>query len=201
MTPLAPTLINASANTSPMDESLFPAIVAICWIDFLFLMSMGVAIFSTPAVTASTALLIPRASAIGSAPAAIILRPSRKIASARTVAVVVPSPATSFVLLAASLTSWAPRFSNGSSSSMSSATVTPSLVTFGEPQPLSSTAFRPRGPRVLRTARANLLTPASSGCLASSSKTICLATCEFLLWMTIWPTEQAGECSAKSQKP
>ena len=63
------------------------------------------------AVTASTALLIPRASAIGSAPAAIIFRPSRKIASASTVAVVVPSPATSFVLLAASLTSWAPRFS------------------------------------------------------------------------------------------
>ena len=29
---------------------------------------------------------------------------------------------------------------------MSSATVTPSLVTLGEPQPLSSTALRPRGP-------------------------------------------------------
>ena len=32
---------------------------------------------------------------------------------------------------------------------MSSATVTPSLVTLGDPQPLSSTAFRPRGPSVL----------------------------------------------------
>ena len=39
---------------------------------------------------------------------------------------------------------------------MSSATVTPSLVTLGEPQPLSSTALRPRGPSVLRTARASL---------------------------------------------
>ena len=64
---------------------------------------------------------------------------------------------------AASLTSWAPRFSSGSSSSISSATVTPSLVTFGDPQPLSKTALRPRGPRVLRTARASLLTPASKG--------------------------------------
>src|SRR5262249_43985419 len=64
----------------------------------------------------------------------------------------------------------------GSASSMSSATVTPSLVTFGEPQPLSSTALRPRGPRVLRTARASLETPASSGCRASSSKTICFDT-------------------------
>src|SRR5258707_2922127 len=98
------------------------------------------------------------------------------MASARTVAVVVPSPATSLVLLAASFTSWAPRFSNGSSNSMSSATVTPSLVTLGEPQPLSSTALRPRGPRVLRTALANFDTPAINGCRASSSNTICFAT-------------------------
>ena len=42
---------------------------------------------------------------------------------------------------------------------MSSATVTPSLVTFGEPHPLSSTALRPRGPNVLRTACAQLRNP------------------------------------------
>ena len=118
---------------------------------------------------------MPRLSAIASAPAAIILRPSRKMPSASTVAVVVPSPATSLVLLAASLTSCAPRFSNGSSSSMSWATVTPSLVTLGEPQPLSSTALRPRGPSVLRTARANFSTPAANGARASSSNTICFA--------------------------
>ena len=79
-------------------------------------------------------------------------------------------------MIAASFTSCAPRFSNGSSRSMSSATVTPSLVTLGEPQPLSSTALRPRGPSVLLTARASFDTPASSGWRASSSNTICFAT-------------------------
>src|SRR5262245_46132102 len=93
--------------------------------------------------------------------------------SARTVAVVVPSPATSLVLLAASFTSWAPIFSYGSCSSMSSATVTPSLVTVGLPQPLSRTALRPRGPSVLRTARASLLTPDNSFCRASSLYASC----------------------------
>ena len=52
----------------------------------------------TCSTTASTALSMPRFSAIGSAPAARALRPSLKIASARTVAVVVPSPAASEVL-------------------------------------------------------------------------------------------------------
>src|SRR5262249_593305 len=58
---------------------------------------------------------------------------------------------------------------------MSSATVTPSLVTFGTPQPLSMTAFRPRGPRVARTARASLLAPVSSFCRASSAYNSCFA--------------------------
>src|SRR5437868_1396353 len=65
-------------------------------------------------------------------------------------------------------------FSYGSESSISSATVTPSLVTLGLPQPLSSTALRPRGPRVERTARASLPTPWSKRCLASSEYTSCL---------------------------
>ena len=108
------------------------------------------AIFSMASATASVALLDAAGQAMGSAPAAIIFSPSLKMASASTVAVVVPSPATSLVLVAASLTSWAPRFSCWSSSSISSATVTPSLVTFGAPQPLSSTALRPRGPSVRR---------------------------------------------------
>jgi len=42
---------------------------------------------------------------------ATFLRPSRTMAWASTVAVVVPSPAISLVLVATSLTSWAPRFS------------------------------------------------------------------------------------------
>ena len=45
-------------------------------------------------------------------------------------------------------------------SSISSATLTPSLVTVGPPQDLSSTALRPRGPRVAFTARASFSTPA-----------------------------------------
>ena len=101
-------------------------------------------------------------------------------------AVVVPSPATSFVLLAASLTSWAPKFSFGSSSSMSSATVTPSLVILGEPQPLSSTALRPRGPKRAAHGSGQFLTrPPTSGCLASSSKTIFFATSGFLLLLAM----------------
>ena len=65
----------------------------------------------TLSTTASTALSMPRFRAIGSAPAARALSPSLKIASASTVAVVVPSPAESEVFEAASLTSWAPMFS------------------------------------------------------------------------------------------
>ena len=103
--------MKASASTLPIVGSLLPAIVATCMISFLFFSSIGVAILAIASLTASVALAMPRDRAIGSAPAAIIFRPSRKMASASTVAVVVPSPATSFVLLAASLTNWAPRFS------------------------------------------------------------------------------------------
>ena len=74
---------------------------------------------------------MPRLSSIGLAPAVTFLRPSRKIAWASTVAVVVPSPARSEVLVATSFTICAPMFSSGSSSSISLATVTPSLVTVG----------------------------------------------------------------------
>src|SRR4030095_14817753 len=78
---------------------------------------------------------------------------------ASTVAVVVPSPATSEVFEATSFTICAPMFSNLSSSSTSFATVTPSLVTFGAPNDFSSTTFRPRGPSVTVTASARTLTP------------------------------------------
>ena len=50
-------------------------------------------------------------------------------------------------------------FSNLSASSISLATVTPSLVTLGAPQLFSSTTFRPRGPRVTLTTLASLSTP------------------------------------------
>ena len=94
---------------------------------------------SSALLTAAVAWSMPRLSAIGFTPAATARRPSWTIAWASTVAVVVPSPATSLVLVATSLVSWAPRFSNGSSSSISRATVTPSLVIVGAPHFLSST--------------------------------------------------------------
>ena len=58
------------------------------------------------------------------------------IAWASTVAVVVPSPAMSLVFEATSRTICAPMFSNLSSSSISLATVTPSLVMRGAPKRL-----------------------------------------------------------------
>src|SRR5512140_3109473 len=81
------------------------------------------------------------------------------MARASTVAVVVPSPATSEVLLATSFTICAPMFSNLSSSWISLATVTPSLVMFGAPNDLSSTTLRPLGPRVTVTASPRTCTP------------------------------------------
>src|ERR1041384_4524777 len=112
---------------------------------------------------------------IGLAPAVTCFKPSRKIASANTVAVVVPSPATSLVLLATSRTICAPMFSHGSSNSISFVTVTPSLVMVGEPNFLSSTTFRPLGPSVTLTARLSFSTPRNSAFRASSSNFNCLA--------------------------
>ena len=81
---------------------------------------------------------------------------------------VVPSPATSFVLVATSLASCAPMFSHGSSSSTSFAIVTPSFVIVGAPHFLSRTTLWPFGPSVSATVSASLLTPASSARRASS---------------------------------
>ena len=91
--------------------------------------------------TVPMAFSMPRLIAIGSAPAATFLKPSRTIAWARTVEVVVPSPASSFVFLDASLSSCAPMFWNGSSRSTSLAMVTPSEFTCGGPNFLSTMTF------------------------------------------------------------
>jgi hypothetical protein len=85
-------------------------------------------------MTASTAKFIPRLKSIGFIPAATDLHPSLKIALARTVAVVVPSPAISLVLLATCLRRLAPMFSNLLLNSTALATVTPSFVIFGAPK-------------------------------------------------------------------
>src|SRR5262245_14932735 len=105
------------------------------------------------------------------------------MACASTVAVVVPSPAVSEVLLATSRTIWAPMFSSGSLRSISLATVTPSLVIVGDPNFLSRTTLRPFGPRVTLTASANWLTPRSTACRDCSPYTICFA-------MTLSPVGQ-----------
>ena len=148
----------ASAISSPMSMSLFAEMAATWAISLLPEVSTEISWrFST---IASTALSMPRLSAIGFTPAVTLFRPSVKIACASTVAVVVPSPALSDVLVATSLTIFAPRSSIGSSSSISFATVTPSLVIVGLPNFFSSTTFRPLGPRVTMTALASLSTPA-----------------------------------------
>ena len=135
-TPSLPTFSMASAMTSPISSS--PAeIVATRAIWSLPETSLAILpMFST---TWSTDFSMPRLSDRGLAPAATFFRPWRTIAWARTVAVVVPSPATSFVAVATSRTSCAPWFSNGSWTSISRAMVTPSFVIVGAPNFLSRT--------------------------------------------------------------
>ena len=173
MTPSLPTLSIASAMISP-----------ICGVsggdrggrgDLLLGLDVLGHARAAARTTASTAFSMPRLSAIGFAPAATLRRPSRTMAWARTVAVVVPSPATSSVFLATSLTSSAPIFSYGSSSSISLAMDTPSLVMVGAPHFFSRTTLRPLGPRVTLTASASVFMPRSRPRRASSSNAMILA--------------------------
>ena len=166
ITPSLPTFSMASAMIFPIVSSLLAEMEPTCAISSAS--RVGFDILSSSAVTATTAFSIPRLRSIGFIPAATSLLPSRKIAWASTVAVVVPSPATWEVLLATSFTIWAPMFSNLSSNSISLATVTPSLVIVGAPQLFSSSTLRPRGPRVTPTALASPFTPARSFERASS---------------------------------
>src|SRR3954469_19870840 len=156
MTPSLPTLSIASAMISPTvgSPAEIDAVEAIC-----SLVSTSLASLANFSATARTAASMPRFRAIGLAPAATLRRPSRTSAWARTVAVVVPSPATSLVLVATSLASWAPRFSYESSSSTSRAMGTPSLVIVGAPHFLSMTTLRPFGPSVTLTVSASRSTP------------------------------------------
>ena len=172
ITPSLPTLSIASAIISPIVVSAaeIDAVAAIC-----SFVSTGFAIAESSAEIASTAFSIPRLIAIGFEPAATLRRPSRTSACARTVAVVVPSPATSSVFFATSLTSSAPIFSQGSSSSISLAIDTPSLVIVGAPHFFSRTTLRPRGPRVTLTASASAFIPRSRPRRASSLKAIIFA--------------------------
>ena len=103
ITPSFPTLAKALAINSPIISSLLAEIEAICLI-FSESLPTTFACFDKSATIASTALSIPLFKSIGFAPAATFLRPSFTIACARTVAVVVPSPAKSLVFDATSFT-------------------------------------------------------------------------------------------------
>src|SRR5215831_14616826 len=190
MTPSLPTFFMASAMMPPICLSLLAEMVPTCAIISPFTSLWSFLISST---ATSTAFSIPRLRAVGLAPAATVFTPSRKIACASTVAVVVPSPATSEVLEATSRTICAPMFSRASFSSISLATVTPSLVMTGAPNFFSITALRPLGPRVIFTASARAFTPRKIDGREFSPVTICFAIYTFLLIIFARP--------AKSLKP
>ena len=158
MTPSLPTLSIASAMRSPITRSWAEIVAtsAICSLPEIFV-ELARSLSTTEATAASIPALIP----IGCAPAARLRRPSFTIACARTVAVVVPSPATSLVFSATCFTSCAPMFSAGSESSISFAIVTPSFVMSGAPKDFPITTLRPLGPRVTLTVSARIFTPRS----------------------------------------
>ena len=109
ITPSFDTLRMASAMSLPITASLLAEIVATCSILSKSLPTVCACalILST---TFTTALSIPRFKSIGLAPAVTFFKPTPTIDCANTVAVVVPSPACSPVLLATSFTNCAPRF-------------------------------------------------------------------------------------------
>mmetsp|Transcript_831 Transcript_831/g.2183 ORF Transcript_831/g.2183 Transcript_831/m.2183 type:complete len:222 (+) Transcript_831:1084-1749(+) len=190
MTPSLPTFSIAFAIISPISRSLLAEIVATCVISSLVEIIL-VRDFRL-AITWSTAMLMPRRRSIGFMPAATDLQPSEKMARVRIVAVVVPSPAMSLVLLATWRTSCAPMFWKRSLNSMCFATVTPSLVIFGAPQLCSSTAFRPFGPSVTCTASASLSTPWSMSARASTPKRTSLPD----MWRT--PVRRSTLCARET---
>src|SRR5262247_1425873 len=171
ITPSLPTFFMASARKRPISASPLAEMVATCAISSFEVTFLE--FFLRSSTTVSTARSMPRLRSIGFIPAATDLAPSLTIEAASTVAVVVPSPATSEVLEATSRTICAPMFSYLSLSSISLATVTPSLVIVGLPNFLSMTTLRPFGPRVAFTAAAMTVTPLSSELLASSSNLSC----------------------------
>ena len=173
ITPSLPTFCMALAIMLPIDFSPLAATVPTWAISAVSLTFLD--LFWISSTTWATAFSTPRFTSIGFMPAVTDFMPSRKIACASTVAVVVPSPAMSLVFWATSRTICAPMFSNLSSSSISLATVTPSLVDRGAPYDLSRITLRPLGPSVIRTALARMSTPRSMRSRASLEKRTSLA--------------------------
>src|SRR3954469_26055521 len=191
MTPSLPTFCIACAIILPMAASPLAEMVP-TWATSEEA-ATGLARFSMSLTTAATAMSMPRLRSIGFMPAATDLAPSRTMDWASTVAVVVPSPARSLVLEATSRTIWAPMFSNLSSSSISLATVTPSLVMRGAPNDFSMSTLRPFGPSVTLTALARMSTPRSMRSRASPENLTSLAAMlRKLLKLEKWPFVIAG---------
>src|SRR6185437_8111785 len=183
ITPSLPTFFIGSARNLPISLSPLAEIVPTWAIS-----SFDVTFFELAlrcSTTASTARSMPRLRSIGFMPAATDFAPSLTMEAARTVAVVVPSPAKSDDFEATSRTICAPMFSNLSSSSISFATVTPSLVMRGAPKLLSSTTLRPLGPSVTRTALARMSTPRSMRSRASVENLTSLAAIVVIPLMSV----------------
>src|SRR5437870_7064713 len=178
MTPSLPTLSMASAMRLPICSSWLE--IAATWATSSWPLT-GTESFLISSTTASTAFSMPSLSCIGLAPAVTLRKPSLIMVCARSVAVVVPSPATSLVLVATSRSSCAPVFSMASLSSISRTIVTPSLVTVGAPNFFSRTTLRPFGPSVMRTAWATVSMPFLRCCRASTSNVTVFAICVPLL--------------------
>src|SRR5262249_48643422 len=87
-------------------------------------------------------------------------------------------------------------FSNLSSSSISLATVTPSLVMRGAPKLLSSTTLRPLGPSVTRTALLRISTPRSIFSRASPENLTSLAAILLMSLLMTWTS-----CGESGRKP
>ncbi len=157
MTPSLPTFCIAWAIISPISRSPLAEMVP-TWAISSLVETLRERLRISLIITL-TAWSMPRFTSIGLRPAATPRTPSRTIAWASTVAVVVPSPASSLVFMAPSFSICAPMFSNLSASSISLATVTPSLLIRGGPKDLSRTTLRPLGPSVTFTAFAKTSTP------------------------------------------
>ena len=118
----------------------------------------GILFFSKYFITFLVAIFIPSFSSL-----VLVLEwftfASSSIACAKIVAVVVPSPASFTVFLAASFKSVAPMFSTGSNKTIEFATVTPSFVITGLPWSSSSNTHLPLAPRVELTACVSLSIP------------------------------------------
>jgi len=106
MVPLAPSLSKIPPMSAPIWLSPLAEMVATFSIYYFPL--TGIAYSFSPFTTSSTAICIPLLRSIGFIPAATDLQPSLKIARVRIVAVVVPSPASSFTFEATCLTRDAP---------------------------------------------------------------------------------------------